>query len=145
MAFSLSLIGGVGYFVFFVHTRPFFVNYRQLSRKEVVLGFSSVSCVLLVFSGGLALVVSSLIAGVLIFAHAAMRQRSLKAKSTNFVNSLKSSLTSSTKHEEDEHVDVENPKSDLAMSDLNSNSGGINAAQQQEFRNTFRASMRNVS
>lgn len=148
MLFSLALISGVGYYVFWIHTKPFFVYYRQLSRKEVVGGYSSVATLLLLLSGGWAIILSTFIFIALIVCHAAMRQRSIKAKTGNFLQSMSALVTgaASGKHDDsllddDSSVDIENPAS-LTSGRFpgDPQAATVSADQQAAFRSQFRTS-----
>ena len=117
---------------------------RQISRQEIFVGWCATSLIACIWSGGYHFLLSTLLVLSLVLTHAALRQRTMKAKVVSFLAFLRQG-----KGEEGEGEDDSIDGSDPEMGRGRSDRGGggdreqeILRSEQAKFRSNFRASMR---
>jgi len=159
----LVLVLCCGVYIFRVRRTALVVAGRQFSRQEVFVLYVVVSLIIGIWSGGVAFIVSTIIALCTILLHACVRQRSVKARAVSVWSFLKRDLLSSKDEEgteDDADADPEMGRGGGRGEDggvggsmgvgLNGNRGGrggdgeqeILKREQAKFRSNFRASMR---
>ena len=117
---------------------------RQFSRQEIFVCWCATSLIACIWSGGLHFAVSTLLALVVVLVHAALRQRTMKAKVVSFLAFLRQ-VKGEEGEGEDDSVDG---GSDPEMGRGRLATGGGDREQeilkneQAKFRSNFRASMR---
>ena len=92
LLFASVAIAAAGYFLFKMRTEPLVIGGTRLTEEQVRLLFLSISAALFLYAGGWPMLYVSALAALLSVLHAALRQRSVKARGSTSLAGVKDSL-----------------------------------------------------
>ena len=146
LAFAFTTCSAV--YIFSPRRTALLLGGRQISRSEVFVAWAATSLVACTWSGGYHFLLSTLLLLVFVLAHAALRQRSMKARVVSVFHFLRQGKggEGEGEGEDDATDDPEMGRGKLQADGTNRSSGDreqeILKSEQAKFRSNFRASMR---
>ena len=92
LLFASLSIAATGWFLFQMRTQPVVVGGVRLSDDQLRLLYLAASTLLFLYAGGWAMLYTAALCALVVLLHAGMRQRSVKARGSAFVQSAKDSV-----------------------------------------------------